>query len=112
LARLEQLFKQRSLATTFHTTHDTDAELLVLHEALMARYQARLDNRALAPADLERKAVEAAQRDLVLERWRERVTHVIVDEAQDLNPIQGAFLERLEANGIQIEAVGDPKQSI
>lgn len=112
MSRLEQLFRQRSLAPEFHTTHDGDRELLALYAALMTRYWARLDNRALAPADLELKAAEAATRDTVLQRWRERVQQVIVDEAQDLNPIQGAFLERLEKSGIAIEAVGDPKQSI
>lgn len=112
MSRLEQLFRQRSLATTFHATHEGDQELLALYNTLTQRYWARLDNRALAPADLELKAVEAARYDIVLERWRERVSVALIDESQDLNPVQGAFLERLEASGIQIEAVGDPKQSI
>lgn len=112
MSRLEQLFQQRSLATTFHTNHDSDQELLNLHQTLMRRYATRLDKRALAPADLELKAVEAAKHDIVLQRWRERVHAALIDESQDLNPVQGAFLERLEQSGIQVEAVGDPKQSI
>jgi len=112
MSHLEQLFQQRSLATTFNATHEDDQDLLALYETLMRRYATRLDNRALAPSDLERKAVAAASRPKVLQRWRERLTHVIVDESQDLNPVQGAFLQQLEKSGIQIEAVGDPKQSI
>ena len=111
-ATLETLFRQRCLAPTLHADGDDTKTLLALHEMLLERYRARLDNRTLAPADLELKAVDVAQHEHVLARWRERVRVVIVDEAQDLNPTQGAFFGRLEAGGIEVEAVGDPKQSI
>jgi ATP-dependent exoDNAse (exonuclease V) beta subunit len=37
---------------------------------------------------------------------------VLVDEYQDVNPLQGEFFERLAAAGVSLEVVGDPKQSI
>ena len=37
---------------------------------------------------------------------------VLVDEFQDVNPLQGHFFEALEKQGVNIEVVGDPKQSI
>jgi ATP-dependent exoDNAse (exonuclease V) beta subunit len=37
---------------------------------------------------------------------------VLVDEFQDVNPLQGAYFEALEGAGMATEVVGDPKQSI
>ena len=37
---------------------------------------------------------------------------LLVDEFQDVNPLQGAFFRALEQGGLQTEVVGDPKQSI
>jgi DNA helicase-2/ATP-dependent DNA helicase PcrA len=43
-------------------------------------------------------------------RWRFR--HVLVDEAQDLNPLQQRFLDHLRAGRDDLYLVGDPSQAI
>src|SRR5690606_31987780 len=47
-----------------------------------------------------------------LKRISSRHTHVLLDEFQDVNPLQGSFFRALTRAGMQVEAVGDPKQSI
>ena len=48
----------------------------------------------------------------VLERWRQRFTHVLVDEYQDTNPVQNELVISLGAESRQVTAVGDADQSI
>ncbi len=48
----------------------------------------------------------------VLERWRQRFAHVLVDEYQDTNPVQNELVIRLAAESRQVTAVGDADQSI
>ena len=48
----------------------------------------------------------------VLERWRQRFVHVLVDEYQDTNPVQNELVIRLGAESRQVTAVGDADQSI
>ena len=63
-------------------------------------------------AEVERRALVLVQTKDALLRLAQRYHVVLVDEFQDVNPLQGHFFERLEASGIHIEVVGDPKQSI
>ena len=48
----------------------------------------------------------------VLDRWRQRFAHVLVDEYQDTNPVQNELVIRLGAESRQVTAVGDADQSI
>ena len=48
----------------------------------------------------------------VLERWRQRFAHVLVDEYQDTNPVQNELVISLGAESRQVTAVGDADQSI
>ena len=48
----------------------------------------------------------------VLERWRQRFTHVLVDEYQDTNPVQNELVISLGTESRQVTAVGDADQSI
>ena len=48
----------------------------------------------------------------VLDRWRQRFAHVLVDEYQDTNPVQNELVIGLGAESRQVTAVGDADQSI
>jgi ATP-dependent DNA helicase UvrD/PcrA len=48
----------------------------------------------------------------VLEHWRRRFAHVLVDEYQDTNPVQNDLVLMLSQNHRQITVVGDSDQSI
>ena len=110
---LLHLFSQRSLTGRFRGGEDArNAALLRLFDAVYDRYRVRLGARLLPPAEVERRALVLVQTKDALERLAQRYRVVLVDEFQDVNPLQGEFFERLEASHIHIEVVGDPKQSI
>ena len=48
----------------------------------------------------------------VLQRWRNKIGHCLVDEYQDTNSIQAEILVALCSQGRQITVVGDPDQAI
>ena len=48
----------------------------------------------------------------VLDSWRRRFGHVLVDEYQDINALQGALCDRMAARCQSLTAVGDDAQSI
>ncbi|MEJ2668235.1 MAG: UvrD-helicase domain-containing protein, partial [Deinococcales bacterium] len=107
------LFGKRSLAETLTAGPDRrDRALVTLFEDAYGRYQARLGAAMVAPGEVERRALRALDVSQARARLAERFPVVLVDEFQDVNPVQGAFFERLEAAGVQVEVVGDPKQSI
>ncbi len=63
--------------------------------------------------DLLALTIEAMRRDAEFAagvRWRFR--HVLVDEAQDLNPLQHRFVDQLREGRDDLFLVGDPSQSI
>jgi len=110
---LLQLFTKRSLGPELvFGGSPTEAALEVTYRAALARYDARLGATSLAPGEVERRALAMLGRQLATARLIERFPHVLVDEYQDVNPLQGAFFERLAAAGVRLELVGDPKQSI
>jgi DNA helicase-2/ATP-dependent DNA helicase PcrA len=47
-----------------------------------------------------------------LEQLRERVTHVVVDEVQDVNPVQDGLIRALTEESGRLTAVGDHRQAI
>lgn len=112
-ALLLSLFAQRSLVERFESDeHPTHRALERLFAAVYRRYEARLGAGLLPPGEVERRSLKLARTPKALERLAARYRVVLVDEFQDVNPLQGAYFAALERAGMAIEAVGDPKQSI
>ena len=107
------LFKSRSLTEQFQADdHPTNRALQTLFEATYKRFEIRLGATLLPPSEVERRALKLVRTTKALERLASRYQTVLVDEFQDVNPLQGAYFERLEQGGINLQVVGDPKQSI
>jgi len=112
-ALLLALFARRSLAEALAAADDPhDAALMAVFEDAYGRYRARLAAALVAPGEIERRALRALDVPRARDRLVARFPVALIDEFQDVNPVQGAFFERLEAAGVQVEVVGDPKQSI
>ena len=109
---LLQLFAERSQSESFQAESPADQALLAFYEAMYQRYVQRLANKLLAPAEIERFALNIVRRRHFLPRLAQRFRYILVDEYQDVNPMQGRFFRVLEASGAQLDIVGDPKQSI
>lgn len=76
-------------------------------------YQSALsENRALDFDDLIIRPVELLSDCLLLNKYRGRFRHVIVDEYQDINPAQYRLLKLLAGDKCNICAVGDSDQAI
>ena len=74
-------------------------------------YHQALDGR-LDLDDLVLRAVEALDRDAALsDKWSSRFAHVLVDEYQDVNPVQVELLRKISASA-EVTAIGDPDQAI
>ncbi len=68
---------------------------------------------ALDAAELVSAALLVLDTDAeVLRRERDRVRHLIVDDAQHLDPLQAALVTRLGAGAHELLAFGDPDQTI
>jgi superfamily I DNA/RNA helicase/RecB family exonuclease len=68
---------------------------------------------ALDAAELVSAALLVLDTDAeVLRRERDRVRHLIVDDAQHLDPLQAALVTRLGASAHELLAFGDPDQTI
>ncbi len=95
---------------------DTDDDALKDCSVLagLERYRSFLDEmRHLDYSAIIEVAVEVLNCDLALkERLAERIKHVIVDEYQDLNPIQEAIVWSLHELGAKVCVVGDDDQTI
>lgn len=109
---LSKLFDQRALAVDLLPADDAAADLWSVHEAAYDRWLARLGSARLAPSEIERQALRAAEAPALAARVVARAPVLLVDEFQDVNPLQGRLFEALERAGARIEVVGDPKQSI
>jgi ATP-dependent exoDNAse (exonuclease V) beta subunit len=84
--------------------------LIDLYRVAEAGYTARLASRALGPTDVELETLRLLNAPDALERIRSRYRVLLVDEFQDVNPLQARIF-----SGLQIERtllVGDAKQSI
>ncbi len=53
-----------------------------------------------------------AQHPSLLEHYQRRFQHLLVDEFQDTNAVQYAWLKHLAQNGASLMVVGDDDQSI
>lgn len=83
------------------------AETLVRYEQLKRR-RGVVDLDDLLTGAVSEMAADGAWGDAL--RWRFR--HVLVDEAQDLNPVQYRLLEQLVGTRRDLYLVGDPAQAI
>lgn len=77
-------------------------------------YQKKLSqNQALDFDDILLKSVEMFRRHAeVLQRYQERIRYVLVDEYQDVNPVQYELLRLISGSQRNLCAVGDDDQSI
>src|SRR5699024_1795478 len=92
---------------------DPDAEGVIwLYRETLKAYRLRLAGRQLAPPDVELQALKILELSNATDRLLSRSTHLLVDEFQDVNPLQGRFFRTLADLGTVVDAVGDPKQSI
>jgi len=106
------LFERRSLAAELRPVDDAAADLWALHQAAYDRWLARMGPARLAPAEIERQALRCVEAPALAARLVARTPLLLVDEFQDVNPLQGRLFEGLERAGARVEVVGDPKQSI
>jgi ATP-dependent helicase/nuclease subunit A len=106
------LFGRRSLAPELRPVDDPAADLWMLHQAAYDRWLARMGPARLAPSEIERQALRCVEAPALAARWVARTPLLLVDEYQDVNPLQGRLFEGLERAGARVEVVGDPKQSI
>ncbi len=109
-----KLFRSRSLAEQYSADKANPEEVAVvaLFNAVYARYRVRLGAKLLTPSEVERRALTLIRHPEALKRLTSRYQVLLVDEFQDVNPLQGTFFRALEQGGLQTEVVGDPKQSI
>lgn len=107
------IFSQRSLAEIIKSDeHPTNLALQKLFDAAYKKFEVRLAATLVPPSEVERRALKLVRNTNAVERLSERFNIILVDEFQDVNPLQGSYFETLERSGISIEVVGDPKQSI
>lgn len=106
------LFGRRSLAPELRPVDAAAADLWALHQAAYDRWLARMGPARLAPSEIERQALRCVEVPALAARWVARTPLLLVDEYQDVNPLQGRLFEGLERAGARVEVVGDPKQSI
>jgi ATP-dependent helicase/nuclease subunit A len=110
---LLSVFHQRSLTEIFTSDdHATNLALQKLFDSAYRKFEVRLGATLLPPSEVERRAIKMIRNKAAVERLISRYKLVLVDEFQDVNPLQGAYFEALESAGLATEVVGDPKQSI
>ncbi|MDQ3606047.1 MAG: UvrD-helicase domain-containing protein, partial [Gemmatimonadota bacterium] len=62
--------------------------------------------------DLQARALDLLEDDGVRREYGARFRHILLDEAQDTNPVQMRLIDRLRDGGAALFAVGDVKQAI
>ena len=89
------------------------ASLSRVFDTVNAQLQAwRTQEEVATFADLEVYADRALRRAEVQAYYAQRFTHLLIDEAQDTNPVQWRILKGLAGLGVNLTVVGDEKQSI
>ncbi|GAB4363407.1 MAG: double-strand break repair helicase AddA [Bryobacter sp.] len=113
LAALKPLLEQEELGLIAELTAQPRAYLLELLDRVARTYEA--NKRAalrMDYADLEHKTIRLLeQRPDIRELLQMRCEHILLDEAQDTNPVQWRLLALLRTPG-SLFVVGDRKQSI
>jgi DNA helicase-2/ATP-dependent DNA helicase PcrA len=109
----------RGMSPSAYVSAVRNGEVRSLHEpelvasVLRAYTEAKRARRIVDLDDLLSHTIEALERDEAFAealRWRFR--HLLVDEAQDLNPLQHRIVDLLRAGRDDVFLVGDPAQSI
>ena len=101
---LTRFATHRFRGTSFQYSRDGD---------IFERYQRFLDDRNVVDFDmLVLRTAELLQDEQVIKRIRARWDCVLVDEFQDLNPVQYAVVREIGREHRHIFAVGDEEQSI
>jgi ATP-dependent exoDNAse (exonuclease V) beta subunit len=109
LEALELLFEKRVYAP-FRADEPLSQSLIGAFQAALELYLSRLAGKALSATDVELRTLELLQNPEVLARIRQRFQVLLVDEFQDVNPLQAKVFRSL---GVQrMIFVGDAKQSI
>jgi ATP-dependent helicase/nuclease subunit A len=96
------LFGRRSLAPELRPVDDPAADLWALHQAAYDRWLARMGPARLAPSEIERQALRCVEAPALAARWVARTPLLLVDEYQDVNPLQGRLFEGLERGGARV----------
>ena len=78
-------------------------------DPLFNSYENRLNELNLLDLD---DLVYKAFRKVAAKEYQPQFSHILVDEYQDVNPVQAEFLKHLSKNGAQISVIGDPRQAI
>lgn len=91
-------------------TGPLETDLLLLYTRVAHSTWARQGGRSLDPDDVEEQTLRLLEFPELLGRVRGRYHRLLIDEFQDVNPVQARIFERL--NIAQTQMVGDPKQSI
>lgn len=82
-------------------------------EEAFAYYQSLLKERDLADFDdLLLKAFNMARSSEGDDEWRKRFTYLLVDEFQDVNPVQYRLMLEWAREGRELFVIGDPDQAI
>ncbi len=113
LETLETLHGKRVYAPFFTPEDAPDslaASLLALYRVVGELYEARLGGKALGPTDVELQTLRLLESPEILARIRERFHLLLVDEFQDVNPLQARIFQGLQLPRTLL--VGDAKQSI
>jgi DNA helicase-2/ATP-dependent DNA helicase PcrA len=114
IGRLDTVFSRLKLDLGVTAAEvDADPEAGLLARAFVA-YQAALgEHGAIDFDDLVRGALDALEADAdLLDRWRQRCSHLLVDEVQDVDRSQLRLALLLAAPDNRIFLVGDDDQSI
>ncbi len=109
LEALESLFEKRVYAP-FRTDQPLASSLLEGFVAASNLYRSRLAGKALSATDVELKTLELLEQPQILARLRSRFHVLLVDEFQDVNPLQARVFRSLGL--ARMIFVGDAKQSI
>ena len=109
---LEALLALRSSRaySPLSATGPLETDLLLLYTRVSSSAWARQGGRSLDPDDVEEQTLRLLEFPELLERVRGRYTRLLIDEFQDVNPVQARIFEWLNIRHTQM--VGDPKQSI
>jgi ATP-dependent exoDNAse (exonuclease V) beta subunit len=113
LETLESLHGKRVYAPFFIAEEAPDGlaeSLLALYHVTADLYSARLAGRALGPTDVELQTLRLLESPEILSRIRSRFHLLLVDEFQDVNPLQAKIFQGLQLPRTLL--VGDAKQSI
>ena len=112
--RVLEVLHQKRVYAPFFVSEDAPDELaralLSLYSVSSELYAARLAGRSLGPTDVELLTLRLLDSPAILERIRQRVHLLLVDEFQDVNPLQAKIFQGLQLPRTLL--VGDAKQSI